>query len=52
MEQEYEKMLRETAEKLEQWARESRSGGWSTHQVAANLAQAERIYALLGRKGR
>lgn len=28
------------ADRLDSWAAESRSGGWSTHQVAANLETA------------
>jgi uncharacterized protein (DUF58 family) len=44
-----EAMLRTAAEKCEQWARESRSGGWSTHQVEANKQLAKEIYAVLGR---
>ncbi|MGY3609895.1 MULTISPECIES: hypothetical protein [unclassified Bradyrhizobium] len=30
-----------TADQLERWANESLSGGWSTHQVEANRAEAE-----------
>lgn len=32
--------LREMADKLDQWAIESRSGGWSTHQVQSNIQAA------------
>ena len=45
-----QEFLREIAEQLEKWAGESKSGGWSTHQVAPQLLLSERIYNYLGRK--
>jgi hypothetical protein len=36
------KFLRETSETLDNWARESRDGGWSTHQVDANRRLADK----------
>lgn len=38
------------ADRLDRWAKESRDGGWSTHQVSANISAANdcrRIAALL-----
>ncbi len=32
--------LRELADRLDGWAHESLSGGWSTHQVQANIESA------------
>lgn len=32
--------LNTVADQLDKWAEESRSGGWSTHQVEANIALA------------
>lgn len=29
------------ADRLDGWARDSRSGGWSTHQVQANITAAD-----------
>lgn len=34
--------LEAMADTLDGWAKESRAGGWSTHQVQANLYQAAR----------
>lgn len=39
--------LRNAAHTCERWADESRNGGWSTHQVDANRAVANRIYRAL-----
>lgn len=47
---EEQKKLFEVAQQLEQWARESRAGGWSTHQVEPMRQKADEIYAFLGRK--
>lgn len=33
--------LDELANTLDRWAVQSRTGGWSTHQTAANIAQAD-----------
>lgn len=41
--------LREVADQLEKWAAESRTGGWSTHQVEPMKKEAARIYEMLGR---
>ncbi len=41
--------LRKVAKQLEEWANESKSGGWSTHQVKPQQELAEQIYAHLGR---
>lgn len=38
------KFLEEMAETLDQWARDSTVGGWSTHQVAANRHEADKCY--------
>lgn len=35
------KFLEDKAVTLERWAKESREGGWSTHQVEANPKMAE-----------
>jgi len=35
------KFLDDAADTLDAWARESQSGGWSTHQVAANRKLAD-----------
>lgn len=35
------RFLNQLADKLDGWATESRSGGWSTHQVAANRDAAD-----------
>lgn len=40
---ELELLLLEAAETCEAWAKDSREGGWSTHQVAANLALAAKL---------
>jgi hypothetical protein len=50
MDEETKEFLREIAEQLERWAGESKSGGWSTHQVTPQLLLSERIYNYLGRK--
>ncbi|MEW8048925.1 MAG: hypothetical protein AB2792_19900 [Candidatus Thiodiazotropha sp.] len=42
--------FREIAEQLNRWADESRTGGWSTHQVKPQRELAEKIYAHLGKK--
>jgi hypothetical protein len=42
-------LLREVANQLDRWARESESGGWSTHQVNPQRQLADKIYAHLGR---
>lgn len=45
--------LESLANRLDDWASESRSGGWSTHQVGANVSAANdcrRIAAMLGRR--
>jgi len=49
MQQTSEQLLREIAEQLERWARESKSGGWSTHQVQPQRELADKIYSHLGR---
>lgn len=41
--------LRDAAETMERWARQSRQGGWSTHQVEPNRLKAQKLFALLGR---
>ena len=43
--------LREMALQCDAWARESQTGGWSTHQVAPQKQKAQEIWALLGRVG-
>jgi hypothetical protein len=40
-------MLRSIAKQLNQWADESKSGGWSTHQVKPMQEKAAEIYQLL-----
>lgn len=37
------------ADTLDGWANHSESGGWSTHQVVANRAEADRIRRLASR---
>ena len=39
----HEKLLREISDQLVKWANESRSGGWSTHQVQPQLDLASKI---------
>lgn len=50
-EQELARLLREVAQKLDDMARESLSGGWSTHQVRPQQELANKIYSTLGRMG-
>ena len=45
-------MLEAIAEQLDRWAAESKSGGWSTHQVKPMEAKASEIYAYLMRTGK
>jgi len=40
-------MLRSLAKQLNKWADESRTGGWSTHQVKPIQEKAAEIYQLL-----
>jgi len=40
-------MLRSLAKQLNKWADESKSGGWSTHQVKPMQEKAAEIYQLL-----
>lgn len=40
-------MLRSLANQLNKWADESKSGGWSTHQVKPMQEKAAEIYQLL-----
>ncbi|MEW8049268.1 MAG: hypothetical protein AB2792_01765 [Candidatus Thiodiazotropha sp.] len=42
-------LLRNIANQLEEWAQESRTDGWSTHQVKPQLELANRIWAHIGR---
>lgn len=51
MESESDKLLRELAVKLERWANEARSGGWSTQNVEPMRQEAQRIWSHLGRSG-
>lgn len=39
--------IKKEIELLESWAKESRSGGWSTHQVKPQLDRAQELKALL-----
>lgn len=43
-------LLRQMAKQCNQWADQSTSGGWSTHQVDPNRDAAGKIYAFLDRK--
>jgi hypothetical protein len=43
------KTLQDEAALLERWAAESRNGGWSTHQVDAQLRRAADLRAQLAR---
>lgn len=43
-------LLREIATQLDDWARASVTGGWSTHQVEAQRKLADRIWVLIGRR--
>jgi len=45
----YRAMLLKSANQLEDWANESISGGWSTHQVSPMRCLAQEIFALLGK---
>ena len=45
-----EEMLRSIRRQLNQWADESRSGGWSTHQVDPQRELAAKIQQFLGRR--
>ncbi len=36
-------LLRDTADLCDRWAEESKSGGWSTHQVDENRATADNL---------
>lgn len=42
-------LLREIAQQLEKWVKQSETGGWSTHQVKLQQELATNIYAHLGR---
>jgi hypothetical protein len=42
-------VLRETGNILVAWAEESRTGGWSTHQVAENQKQAIALFSAANR---
>lgn len=39
--------IRKEIELLERWANESKNGGWSTHQVDAQLKRAQELKSLL-----
>lgn len=47
---EAELMLIELAEQLERWAKESRSGGWSTHQIEPMNNKAKDIWVFIGKQ--
>ena len=44
-------MLRSIAKQLNLWAEQSRTGGWSTHQVKPMQDKAAEIYRLLDKMG-
>jgi hypothetical protein len=44
---ELENILRDEVSQLRKWARESRSGGWSTHQVDPMNKRADEICRVL-----
>jgi hypothetical protein len=41
--------LKEVAIQLDRWANESKSGGWSTHQVEPMRKKADELWAFIGR---
>lgn len=43
-------LLREIAEQLDKWAKESLTDGWCTHQVEPMQKLANKIYVFLGRQ--
>lgn len=45
-------LLAEIANQMVDWARQSQSGGWSTHQVTPQMDLASKIWQHLGRHGR
>lgn len=48
MNQQTRQLLTHIAQQLETWARQSREGGWSTHQVEPQKELAQKIWAHLG----
>ncbi len=52
MNEETKEFLRPTAIQLERWAKESLSGGWSTHQVKPMQKKADEIWAFIGKHGK
>ena len=43
------KIIKEEAELLERWAKESEQGGWSTHQVKPMRKRSQYLYAIIGK---